>query len=117
MDNVCRTEILKRALSPKTCHVGNLPLITDLDVDVVGLQEAADVGLVHRATAELLDRGGYVAERFQERVRELLCIKRLFGQGGNSLFDLGSIHGIATLRLKRTRLATPIVACPAKVQT
>ena len=43
----------------------------DGDVDVVGLKDAAEVGLVRRARAQPLDRRLLVAEGFQEGEREL----------------------------------------------
>ena len=64
------------------------------DVDVVGLQNAAQVGFVRGAGPEPLDRRLLVPERPQERVRELAGVERLLGQRGYGFFDLDGVHSI-----------------------
>ncbi len=61
-------------------------------VDVVGLQDAAEVGLVRRAGAQALDRRVLVSEGHEEGIGELCRVKRLLSQFGNSLFDFNGVH-------------------------
>ena len=58
------------ALSAASVFVTS-PVGADRDVDVVGLENAAQVGLVRCARAQPLDRRFLVAEGFQEGEREL----------------------------------------------
>ena len=62
-------------------------------MNVVGLQDAADIGLVRRARAQALDRRLLVAEGHEEGIGELGRIKRLLGEFGNGLFDFNGVHG------------------------
>ena len=66
-----------RALAQRADRVGDLPLRANLDVDIVDLENAAEVGLVRRAAAQPFDRGRLVAERFEEREGEFLGVERL----------------------------------------
>ena len=65
---------------------------TGRKVDVVGLQDAAEVGLVRRAGAQPLDGRVLVAEGYEEGIWELGSIKGLLGEFGNSLFDFNGVH-------------------------
>src|ERR1039458_2250130 len=49
----------------------------DLDMDVVALENTAEVGLIGTTAFQPLDRGGLVAERFEKCVREAISIERL----------------------------------------
>ncbi len=62
-------------------------------MDVVGLKDAAQVGLVRCARAQPLDGRLLVAEGFEEGERKLLSIKGLLSQRGNRFFDLNGVHG------------------------
>ena len=61
-------------------------------MDVVGLKDAAEVGLVRLALAQALERRFLVPEGLQEGERKFLGIERLLGQRGNGLFDLDGVH-------------------------
>jgi hypothetical protein len=61
-------------------------------VDVVGLKDAADVGLVRLALAQALNRRFLVPECFQEQIGELLGVERLLGERGYGLFNLDRVH-------------------------
>ena len=54
-------------------------------VDVIGLQDAADVGLVRCAGAQALDCRLLVSEGHEEGIGELCRIKGLLGEFGNGL--------------------------------
>ena len=62
------------------------------DVDVVGLKNAAKVGLVRRARAQPLDRRLLVAEGFKEGIREVLGVERLLRQLRNGFFDFNGVQ-------------------------
>ncbi len=64
----------------------------DGDVDVVGLKDAAEVGLVRLALAQALDRRLLVAEGFEEREGELGRVERLLRQRRNGLFNFDRVH-------------------------
>lgn len=51
------------------------PAIAGGDVDVIGLQHAAEVGFVRHARAQALQRGFLVAEGFEELKGEFLPAK------------------------------------------
>ena len=68
------------------------PGAADGDVDVVGLKDAAEVGLVRCACAQALDRRLLVAEGFQEGKRKLQPLERLLRQVGDGLFDLDGVQ-------------------------
>lgn len=63
-------------------------------VDVVGLQDAADVGLVRCAGAQALDCRLLVSEGHEEGIGELCRIKGLLGEFGNGLFNLNGVHAV-----------------------
>jgi predicted XRE-type DNA-binding protein len=84
-------------------------------VDVAGLENAAEVGLVRRPGAQALDRRLLVAEGFKEGVGELCGVKGLLRKVGDGLFDLNGVHVYADLgypdageMLVKTRLVTKI---------
>ncbi len=64
----------------------------DGDVDVVGLKDAAQVGLVRCARAQPLDRRLLVAEGFKEGERKLCRVERLLSESRDGLFDLNGVH-------------------------
>jgi hypothetical protein len=61
------------------------------DVDVVGLRDAAHVRLVRYARVQALQRCVLAVVGSKELERKL-SVKRLFGQFGNGLFDINSVH-------------------------
>lgn len=71
----------------------NCAIFSDLEVDVVGLKNAANIRFVGRAGSQALDRRGLVAESLQEREGELLGVERLLGKLGYGLFDLNGVQG------------------------
>jgi hypothetical protein len=64
------------------------------NMDVVGLQDAAQIGLVGLALTQSLERGLLVSERLQERVRELFGLKRALRQRRDGFFDLYCIQSL-----------------------
>ena len=62
-------------------------------MDVVGLEDAADIGLVRGARAQPFERRLLIAEGRKERIRELDGIERLLGKLRDRLFNLYGIHG------------------------
>lgn len=60
----------------------DLARIADLEVDVIVLKNAADIGFVGRAAALSPDRGRLVAESFEECERELVHVERLIRECG-----------------------------------
>ena len=70
------------------------PGAADGDMDVVGLEDAAQVGLVRLALAQPLDRRLLVAEGFEEGERELGRVERLLGQSRNGFLDLNGVHAM-----------------------
>ena len=61
-------------------------------MDVVGLQDATDVGLVRRAGTQPLDGRVLVAEGHEEGIGELGRVEGLLGKFGNGLFDFNGVH-------------------------
>ena len=59
----------------------------DLDMDVVALENATQVGLIGIAALQPLDRGGLVAERFEKGVRKAIRIERLLRELRDSFFN------------------------------
>ena len=47
-------------------------------MNIVGLKDAANIGLVRCAAAQPLDGGGLVAEGFEELIRKFLRVERAF---------------------------------------
>ena len=64
----------------------------NLDVDVVDLQDATDVGLVRRPAAQLLQRSVLVAERGQEGIGGLGRVERLVSKMRYGFFNLDGVH-------------------------
>ena len=62
------------------------------DVNVVGLKNAAKVGLVRGAGAQPLDRRLLVAESFEEGIRKVLGVKRLIRQLRNGFFYFNGVQ-------------------------
>ena len=82
----------------------HLPCVAGQDVDVVGLENAAEVGLVRRPRAKALDRRLLVAEGFKEGIREARGVERLLRKVGNGLFDLNGVQLFAPLCGRRFSL-------------
>lgn len=62
-------------------------------MDVVSLEHPpSDIALVGRALAKLFDGRGFVAERFEELVGELLGVERLLEEIGYGLFDFNGVQ-------------------------
>jgi hypothetical protein len=61
-------------------------------MDVAGLKDAAQIGLIGLALTEALEGGFLVAEGLEEGERELGGVERLLGQRRNCLFDLDCVH-------------------------
>ena len=62
------------------------------DVDIVGLEDSAKVGLVRRACAQALNRRLLVAESFKKGVWESCRVERLFGEFCYCLFYLDRVQ-------------------------
>ncbi|MFT6944923.1 MAG: hypothetical protein ACJAUW_001501 [Yoonia sp.] len=98
-------EAQRCSASPKRCIQGvwHLTHIAGLEVDVVDLKNAADVGFVGRISAEFLDRGGLVAEGFKEGEWELSRIKGLFGEIGDGLFNFDCVQMPKSMKYTSSR--------------
>jgi len=59
-------------------------------VNVVGLENAANVRLVRGAAFQALNRCRFVAERFQKRIRERFRVEQLLGEKGDGGLPLSS---------------------------
>ena len=81
-----------RTLSQCTQGLGNTSLRADHQVDIVLLENPAEIGLVGGPTLKPLERGLLVSKGFQKCPREGLRIKRLLSQPRYRLLDLYSIH-------------------------
>ena len=68
-------------------------------MDVVPLEDPADVGPIRRADAEPLDGGLPVSERVEEGEGKLPRIERLVGDRGDSLLNFYGIHRSFQIRL------------------
>ena len=78
----------------------------DGDVDIVRLQDAAEVGLVRLALAQALERRLLVPEGLQEGEGKFLRVERLLGEGGYSLFDFDGVHGPGILQAWRNSVGS-----------
>ena len=65
-------------------------------MDVVGLENAAKIGLVRGAGAQPLDRCLLVAKSFKEGIREILGVKRLIRQLRNGFFYFNGVQLLAS---------------------
>ena len=65
-------------------------------MNVVGLKNAAKVGLVRGTGTQPLDRRLLVAEGFKEGIREVLGIKRLIRQLRNGFFYFNGVQLFAS---------------------
>jgi hypothetical protein len=63
-------------------------------MDVVGLKDAAQVGLVRLALAQTLEGGLFVAEGLEEGEGELSRVERMFGESRDRFLDLNSVHAM-----------------------
>ena len=61
-------------------------------MDVIGLENATEVGLVRRARAQASDGGFLVAESFKEGIGEVRAVERLFRKVGYCLFNLDGVQ-------------------------
>lgn len=69
-----------------------LPRAAGEDVDIAGLEDAAEVGFVRCAGAQSLDRCILVAEGFKEGIRETRGIEGLICQLRNGLFYFNGVQ-------------------------
>lgn len=75
-------------------------------MNVVGLQDAAQVGLIGCAAAHPLDGRFLVAEGLEERIRKLCGIERKFGERTYRFFNFNRIHcGVPTVDVTRSTWA------------
>ena len=79
-----------------------------LDVDVVGLQDAADVGFVGGAVAQAFEGGRFAAKSFDEPEGKFGWIERLFNDLRDGLFDFDGVQMRVPLVMRR-RLIIGIV--------
>ena len=80
------------ALLQRRQRLRDLSRVACGDVNVVGLKNAAKVGLVRRAGAQPLDRRLLVAESFEEGIRKVLGVKRLIRQLRNGFFYFNGVQ-------------------------
>ena len=97
----------------------DLPCLAGQDVDVVGLENAAEVGLVRRPGAKALDRRRLVAEGFKEGIGEVRSVEGLLRKVGDGLLDLNRVQrylpppahrgsfGVDARHCRCSRLRTP----------
>ncbi|MDG1431914.1 MAG: hypothetical protein P8Q23_10120 [Paracoccaceae bacterium] len=71
----------------------DIALVTDGNVDVVGLKNASKIGLVGSPGAQPFERRGLVPECFEENIRELLRVERLLRKCGNGFFNFDGVQG------------------------
>ena len=72
------------------CH--DVALGAGHKMDVVGLQDATNVGLARRAGAQPLDRRLLVPEGHEESIGVIGRVERLLGEFGKGLFDFNGVH-------------------------
>jgi len=82
----------RRARLQRGERLRDLARCGDEDVDVPGLEDAAQIGLVRLAFAEPLEGCLLVPEGLQEGERKPFGVKRLLGELGDGLFDLDGVH-------------------------
>ncbi|XRP74414.1 hypothetical protein HF292_007165 [Acidithiobacillus ferruginosus] len=68
------------------------PCVAGKNVDVTGLENTVEVGLVRRTGAKALEGRRLVAEGFQEGVGELCGVKGLLRKICDGLFDFYGVH-------------------------
>jgi hypothetical protein len=96
----------------------DLSCVAGQDVDVAGLENAAEVGLVRRPRAQALDGRLLVAKGFKEGIGELCGVKGLLRKVGDGLFDLYGVQHDPPLFAPRLlpqhaeRLARPLLRGP-----
>ncbi len=66
------------------------------DVDVVGLENAAEVGLVRDTRAQPLERRLLVPEGFKEDIRKVRAVELLLRKVANGLFYLNSVQPLVS---------------------
>ena len=82
----CRT-ILQRGQ-----RFGDLPSVADRDMNIVGLEDAAEIGLIGSPGAEPLKSRLLVAEGLQECIREVRSVKWLLRKLRDGFFDFNSVQ-------------------------
>ena len=70
----------------------DFPCPADFQMNVVGLKNAAQVGLVGRSALQALDGGRLVSKSEQESEREFFGVEWKLGQCRYGFFNLNSIH-------------------------
>ena len=91
-DEFCTGFRRRRASLERRKGLRDRAVFSDLEVDVVGLKNPANIQFVGRAGPQALDRRGLVAERLQEREGELFHVERLLGKLGYGFFDLNGVQ-------------------------
>ena len=98
-------------------RLGHPPCVAGQDVDVAGLENTAEVGLVRRPRAQALDGRRLVAKGFKEGVGELCGVKGLLRKVCDGLFDFYGVHGrAASPRSEAAWLLSffgALMSCPA----
>src|SRR5262249_25852974 len=95
----CEDEFRLRLGRGRTClqrreSLGDLALATAGNVDVVGLKNAAQVGLIRCASAKPFDRRVLIPEGLKESEGEFDRVEWLLGESRDSFFDLNGVHMI-----------------------
>jgi hypothetical protein len=62
------------------------------DMDVVALEDPAQIGFVRVTLAQLLDLGRLAPKSLKKSKREFSWVEWYFGEFGDSLFDLDGVH-------------------------
>ena len=70
----------------------HLPGAAGQDMDVVGLENTAKIGLVRRPGTQALERGLLVAEGFEEGIGEGRGVEGLLRKVGDGLLDLDGVQ-------------------------
>ncbi len=73
------------------------PCVAGQDVDVAGLENTAEVGLVRRPRTQALDGRRLVAKGLKEGIGELCGVKGLLRKVCDGLFDLYCVHEASRL--------------------
>lgn len=97
----------RRAVLERDKRLRDLAGGSDGDMDIVGLKDATQVGLVRLALAQALDRRLLVAEGLKEGEGELRAVERLLGERRDGFFDLYGVHTPPRLFVIRLIIARP----------
>jgi hypothetical protein len=89
------------ALTQVRQRLWHVARVAGLEVDVVRLKDAIDVGFVRGPVPQFLYGASFVSKGFKERKRELSGVKRLFGQIGDSLFDFNCVQMPKSIKMRQ----------------